>query len=75
MHEAYEPVMDDGRGRFPEDLRVKTPRGARSRLELSPTWGWFGVLLFALKIRPGCKQFSSLFVAAFCSFLKQCNCF
>lgn len=29
MHEAYQPVIDDGRGRFPEDLRVKAPRGAR----------------------------------------------
>jgi hypothetical protein len=28
MHEAYQPVIDDGRGRFPEDLRVKAPRGA-----------------------------------------------
>jgi hypothetical protein len=26
MHEAYQPVIDDGRGRFPEDLRVKAPR-------------------------------------------------
>jgi hypothetical protein len=32
MPEAYEPVMDDGRGRFPEDLRVKTPRGARAAI-------------------------------------------
>ena len=23
MHEAYQPVIEDGRGRFPEDLRVK----------------------------------------------------
>ena len=30
MHEAYQPVIDDGRGRFPEDLRVKAPRGARA---------------------------------------------
>ena len=28
MHEAYRPIIDDGRGRFPEDLRVKAPRGA-----------------------------------------------
>ena len=27
MHEAYQPIIDDGRGRFPEDLRVKAPRG------------------------------------------------
>jgi hypothetical protein len=28
--EAYRPVIEDGRGRFPEDLRVKAPRGARA---------------------------------------------
>ena len=28
MHEAYQPIIDDGRGCFPEDLRVKAPRGA-----------------------------------------------
>jgi hypothetical protein len=28
MHEAYQPVIEDGRGIFPEDLRVKAPRGA-----------------------------------------------
>jgi uncharacterized protein (DUF1778 family) len=32
MHEAYQPVIDDGRGRFPEDLRVKVPRGARAAI-------------------------------------------
>jgi hypothetical protein len=32
MHEAYESVMDEGRGRFPEDLRVKVPRGARAAI-------------------------------------------
>lgn len=32
MHEAHQPVIDDGRGRFPEDLRVKAPRGARCRM-------------------------------------------
>jgi len=32
MHEAYLPVIDDGRGRFPEDLRVKAPRGARAAI-------------------------------------------
>jgi hypothetical protein len=32
MHEAYHPVIDDGRGRFPEDLRVKVPRGARAAI-------------------------------------------
>jgi hypothetical protein len=31
-HEAYQPVIDDGRGRFPEDLRVKAPRGARAAI-------------------------------------------
>jgi hypothetical protein len=30
MHEAYEP--DDGRGRFPESLRVKAPRGAHAAI-------------------------------------------
>ena len=28
-HPAYEPVINDGRGIFPEDLRVKVPRGLR----------------------------------------------
>ena len=32
MHEAYQPVIDDGRGRFPEDLRVKVPRGAQAAI-------------------------------------------
>ena len=32
MNEAYRPVIDDGRGRFPEDLRVKAPRGARAAI-------------------------------------------
>lgn len=32
MHEAYEPIIEDGRGRFPESLRVKTPRGARAAI-------------------------------------------
>jgi hypothetical protein len=32
MHEAYQPVIEDGRGRFPEDLRVKTLRGARAAI-------------------------------------------
>jgi len=32
MHEAYQPVIDDGRGRFPEDLRVKARRGARAAI-------------------------------------------
>jgi hypothetical protein len=31
-HEAYQPIIDDGRGRFPEDLRVKAPRGARAAI-------------------------------------------
>jgi hypothetical protein len=29
MHEAYQPTIEDGRGRFPESLRVRAPRGAR----------------------------------------------
>ena len=32
MHDAYQPVIEDGRGRFPEDLRVKVPRGARAAI-------------------------------------------
>ena len=32
MHKAYRPIIDDGRGRFPEDLRVKAPRGARAAI-------------------------------------------
>lgn len=32
MHEAYQPVIKDGRGWFPEDLRVKVPRGMRSAI-------------------------------------------
>ncbi len=32
MHEAYQPAIDDGRGRFPEVLRVKAPRGARAAI-------------------------------------------
>ena len=27
MHEAYQPVVDDGRGISPEDFRVKAPLG------------------------------------------------
>jgi hypothetical protein len=29
VHEAYQPIIDDGRGIFPEDVRVKAPRGSR----------------------------------------------
>jgi hypothetical protein len=32
VHEAYHPVIDDGRGIFPEDVRVKAPRGARQAI-------------------------------------------
>jgi hypothetical protein len=32
MHEAYQPIIDDGRGRFPEDLRAKAPRGAKAAI-------------------------------------------
>jgi hypothetical protein len=32
MHEAYQPIIDDGRGRFPEDLRVKASRGTRAAI-------------------------------------------
>jgi hypothetical protein len=32
MHEAYQPIADDGRGRFPDDLLVKAPRGARAAI-------------------------------------------
>jgi hypothetical protein len=27
QHQAYRPVIEDGRGIFPEDFRVKAPRG------------------------------------------------
>ena len=27
MHEAYQPAIEDGRGIFPEDFRVKAPKG------------------------------------------------
>jgi hypothetical protein len=27
VHEAYRPLIEDGRGIFPEDFRVKAPRG------------------------------------------------
>ena len=30
MNEAYRPIIDDGRGRFPEDLRVKASREVRA---------------------------------------------
>jgi hypothetical protein len=32
MHEAYQPIIDDGRGIFPEDVRVKAPRGSRKAI-------------------------------------------
>jgi hypothetical protein len=32
MQEAYQPIIDDGRGRFPEDLRVRAPRGAKAAI-------------------------------------------
>ena len=35
MHEAYQPIIADGRGRFPEDLRVKAPRGAGNAIEIA----------------------------------------
>jgi hypothetical protein len=31
-HEAYWPVINDGRGRFPETLKVKAPRGAQAAI-------------------------------------------
>jgi hypothetical protein len=33
MHEAYQPIIDDGRGRFPEDLRVKARAELEQRLQ------------------------------------------
>ena len=27
QHEAYRPLMEDGRGLFPEEFRLKVPRG------------------------------------------------
>ena len=35
MHEAYQPIIADGRGCFPEDLRVKAPRGAGNAIEIA----------------------------------------
>jgi hypothetical protein len=32
QHEAYRPIIEDGRGIFPEDVRVKAPRGARQAI-------------------------------------------
>ena len=32
QHEAYRPVIEDGWGIFPEDLRVKAPRGSREAI-------------------------------------------
>ena len=32
QREAYRPVIEDGRGIFPEDLRVKAPRGSREAI-------------------------------------------
>ncbi|MGC1180112.1 MAG: hypothetical protein WA884_14125 [Methyloceanibacter sp.] len=32
QQEAYRPVIEDGRGIFPEDLRVKAPRGMRQAI-------------------------------------------
>jgi hypothetical protein len=32
MREAYQPIIDDGRGIFPEDVRVKAPRGSRKAI-------------------------------------------
>jgi hypothetical protein len=30
--EAYQPIIDDGRGRFPEEVRFKAPRGLRQAI-------------------------------------------
>ncbi|MGC2410948.1 MAG: hypothetical protein WA441_13395 [Methyloceanibacter sp.] len=32
QHEAYQPIIEDGRGRFPEDVRFKAPRGLRQAI-------------------------------------------
>ena len=32
QQEAYRPVIEDGRGILPEDLRVKAPRGMRQAI-------------------------------------------
>jgi hypothetical protein len=32
QHEAYRPVIEDGRGIFPENLRLKAPRGLREAI-------------------------------------------
>ena len=30
--EAYQPIIEDGRGIFPEDVRFKAPRGLRQAI-------------------------------------------
>ena len=30
MHEAFQPIIEDGRGIFPEDFRVKAPLGFKA---------------------------------------------
>jgi hypothetical protein len=32
LQEAYRPIIEDGRGKFPEDFRVKAPRGMRQAI-------------------------------------------
>ena len=32
MTEAYEPIIEDGRGIFPEDFRFRAPRGLREAI-------------------------------------------
>ena len=34
MQEPYQPIIDDGRGIFPRDFRVKAPRGFNDAVRL-----------------------------------------
>ena len=35
LDEAYRPIMNDGRGIFPEDVRVKAPLGAKEAIAVA----------------------------------------
>ena len=36
-HEAYRPAIEDGRGIFPEDFRLKAPRGFNDAVRAAAT--------------------------------------
>ena len=35
MHEAYQPVIEDGRGIFPEDFRIRAPLGLKEAVRVA----------------------------------------